>query len=60
MTAMSLENTVLGRYFTFFPSDDFLFNLEVIIYTIKNAVIVHHNYTAKTKRFVMFREIIAV
>lgn len=60
MTAMSLENTVLGRHFTFFPSDDFLFNLEVIIYNRKHSVLVHHNYTAKTKRFVLFREIVAV
>jgi hypothetical protein len=60
LTAMALEDRVLGRHFAYFSSNYFLFNLEVIINNIKNSVLTLRNYTAKKKRSVLFREIIVV
>jgi len=57
---MSLEETVLGRHFAYFPSNYFLFNLEYIINNKKNSDLTLRNYTAKTKRSILFREIIVV
>jgi hypothetical protein len=60
MTAISQEDTVLERYFAYFPSNYCLFNLEVIINNIKNSVPTRRIYSAKTKKSVLFREIIVV
>jgi len=60
MRATSLEDTVPGRYFASFPSNYFLFNLEVIINNIKHSVLTLRSYSAKTKRSVLFMEIIVV
>jgi hypothetical protein len=60
MTAMSLEDTVLGRHFAYFPSNYFLFNLEVMINKIRNSVLTLSNYTAKTNKSILLRQIIVV